>query len=104
VPPEQPPPPSCRRQVEQHHHHQKKRKETIFKIVFLVVINRVPKNPQNGHQSFLNRTVIIRSTPICREYEKTDTTSRLSVVKSSRSGSFDFETESFGFRPDSVQV
>jgi hypothetical protein len=41
VPLEQPPPPSCRWQVERHHHHQKKWKETIFKIVFLVVINRV---------------------------------------------------------------
>jgi hypothetical protein len=48
--------------------------------------------------------VIIRSTPIRRESEKTDTTSRLCVVKSSISGSFDIETESFGFRPDSVQV
>jgi hypothetical protein len=97
--------PSCRRRVEQHHHHQKKQKETIFKIVFLVVINRVAENPQNDRQSFLNRTVIVRSTPIRRESEKTDTTSRLrlSVVKSSRFGSFDIETESFwisaGFRP-----
>jgi hypothetical protein len=53
---------------------------------------------------FLNRTVIVRSTPIRREFEKTDTTNRLSVVKTSRSGSIDIETESFGFRPDSVQV
>ncbi len=36
--------------------------------------------------------------------ELNDTTSRLSVVKSSRSDSFDIETESFGFRLDSVQV
>jgi hypothetical protein len=51
----------------------------------------------------LNRTVIVRSTPIRRESKKTDTTSRLSVVKSSRSDSFDIETESFwisaGFHP-----
>jgi hypothetical protein len=40
--------------------------------------------------------------PIRREYEKIDTTSRLSVVKSSKSGSFDIEMESFGFWPDSV--